>query len=325
LKKIILLSFIFLLFSTVAIIGFLRPVVAGETIYIRFDGSVEGTDKIQRDGNVYTFTDNIFDSIVVERNNTIVDGAGYTLQGTGSEYGMSMRNINNVTIKNVQIRSFRVAIDLDSTSGSVICGNNITDNPVGGIAFWKSSNNTVSENYIAKGWAGIYLQGSMLISSDYNSIVRNCITNNSHNGIFLYGCFNRIAGNNITNNGNGIGIYAPPWTSGASNNMVYHNNFVNNTRQIFTERGFMIPDSINIWDDGAKGNYWSDYEERYPNATEIDGSGIWDTPYVIDENNQDNYPLVPEFPTCTATLLILIVLTVAIVIYKRRQLKIPIY
>jgi len=38
--------------------------------------------------------------------------------------------------------------------------------------------------------------------------------------------------------------------------------------------------------------HWSDYEERYPNATELDDSSIWDTPYVIDENNQDNYPLM---------------------------------
>jgi len=35
------------------------------------------------------------------------------------------------------------------------------------------------------------------------------------------------------------------------------------------------------------GNYWSGYEERYPNATEIDGTGIWDKPYEIDADNID--------------------------------------
>jgi len=80
----------------------------------------------------------------------------------------------------------------------------------------------------------------------------------------------------------------------------------------------------NFWDDGVEGNYWSDYEEKYPNATEIDGTGIWNTPYVIDEYNQDNYPLVPEFPTWTSMLLILIVLTVAVAVYRRR-LKTPIH
>ena len=42
-------------------------VKASETIYVRADGNVEGTDKIYRNGNVYTFTDNINGSIVVER------------------------------------------------------------------------------------------------------------------------------------------------------------------------------------------------------------------------------------------------------------------
>ena len=39
-----------------------------------------------------------------------------------------------------------------------------------------------------------------------------------------------------------------------------------------------------------EGNYWSDYETRYPNAS-YDEFGIWNTPYVIDSSNQDNYPL----------------------------------
>ena len=77
------MHFVFLLFSTAVVVGFVRPVVAEETIYIRADGTVEGTDKIQRDGNIYTFTGNINESIVVERDNIVVDGAGYTLQGPG--------------------------------------------------------------------------------------------------------------------------------------------------------------------------------------------------------------------------------------------------
>jgi len=59
-------------------------------------------------------------------------------------------------------------------------------------------------------------------------------------------------------------------------------------------------ESTNIWDDSypSGGNYWSDYEEKYPDAEELDGSGIWDTPYEIDWNDQDNYPLMkPWTPT----------------------------
>jgi hypothetical protein len=51
---------------------------------------------------------------------------------------------------------------------------------------------------------------------------------------------------------------------------------------------------MNVWDNGypSGGNYWRDYQTRYPNATEIDSSGIWNTPYVIDANNTDRYPLM---------------------------------
>jgi len=103
--------------------------------------------------------------------------------------------------------------------------------------------------------------------------------------------FNTVSGNNIANNGYGIFLWS-------SNHKIHHNNFIYNTNQAGSFES-------NTWDDGypSGGNYWSDYEERYPNATEIDDSGIWDTPYVIDENNQDNYPLMnPWTPQYTLTI-----------------------
>jgi hypothetical protein len=44
----------------------IQPVRAFVTIYIKADGSIENTNKIQRLGDVYTLTDNIYDSIVVD-------------------------------------------------------------------------------------------------------------------------------------------------------------------------------------------------------------------------------------------------------------------
>ena len=45
-------------------------------------------------------------------------------------------------------------------------------------------------------------------------------------------------------------------------------------------------------------NYWSNYTAKYPDAKELNSSGIWDTPYVNDDPSDsifsgiDNYPLV---------------------------------
>lgn len=50
-----------------------------------------------------------------------------------------------------------------------------------------------------------------------------------------------------------------------------------------------------------------------------------DKSYGINEDNQDNYPIVPEFPTWTSILLTLMVLTVTTAIYKRRLVKTPVH
>ncbi|MDT8782752.1 MAG: hypothetical protein IAX22_08955 [Candidatus Bathyarchaeota archaeon] len=50
------------------------------SIIINADGSVTGTNNIQRNGNVYSFTDNISGIILVQRDNAVIDGAGYVLQ-----------------------------------------------------------------------------------------------------------------------------------------------------------------------------------------------------------------------------------------------------
>ena len=71
----------------------------------------------------------------------------------------------------------------------------------------------------------------------------------------------------------------------SSSNEIFHNNFMDNYYQ-----AVIYDNSVNAWDNGCEGNYWSDY-----NGTDSNGDCIGDTPYVIDADNMDSYPLMNPF------------------------------
>ena len=269
-----------------------------ETIFIRADGSVEGTTKIHRDGSVYSFADDIGGSIVVERDGITVDGADYVLSGKGGS-GLVLAERFQVTIRNMSIIGFSSGIYLNASSNIHIIENNILENDIG-IAFsgywvvitrydWFGTNNTsILNNNIAGNNIGVDL-GQY---SGWNDISGNNFTNNQLGVKAMVGNHNLIVGNSFVEN-NGFAIHM----SDSRNNTLYHNNFINNkvvdSIQIFAN-WYM---GYNAWDNGYEGNYWSDYISRYPNATEVDGSGIWDTPFYIKEANIDNYPLMYPWDT----------------------------
>jgi parallel beta-helix repeat protein len=115
------------------------------------------------------------------------------------------------------------------------------------------------------------------------------LTNNGEGLLLAHTSNSRITDNSITNNDWGIGL------SSSLNNSIYHNNFVNNTLQVCTEG------STDVWDDGypSGGNYWSDYTgvdvKRGPSQDQSGSDGIGDTPYVIDADDVDRYPLMNPY------------------------------
>jgi parallel beta-helix repeat protein len=265
----------------------IQPVKASGTIYIRADGSVDPpTAPISSVDNVtYTFTSNVNDSIAVEKNNTVIDGAGYTLQGGGSARGIELFYVSNVTVKNVRIENWvGEGIFTGYASDSMILGNNITNNSVG-IYLAISSNNTISGNNIASDFVGIFLA-----YSSGNVMSKNTIKNNDL-GIEFSGSSNNIISKNIITSNN-WGFYL---RDGSSDNKIYHNNLINNINQAYP------PEDSNVWNDGypSGGNYWSDYNgtDFYsgPFQNETDSDGIGDSPYIIDENNTDRYPLIHSY------------------------------
>jgi parallel beta-helix repeat protein len=343
---------VLLLFSSVVLVSFsqIGLVKAESTIYIRSDGSVEGTDKIQRDGNLYTFLGNIsidgsgIDGIIVEKDNIVIDGAGYTLQITGtmeSSRGLRLTDRANVTIKNLQILDFNYGIQLQRSSNNTILGNYIY--PIG-ILLRGAHNNIIMENNLLGGDWGTGIMIDIFNNagnSSGNHILGNNITNQEVGINSLIGSANIISGNNITHcktygiflerypsriignhfENNTVGIF---FSGAASNNMIYHNNFINNQKDMDDAHSlapWLYEISVNYWDNGEEGNYWSDY-----NGTDNNGDGIGDSPHFVYENNQDNYPLmnpvdittIPEFPSWTPLLVMLVAVMAVSVIYRSR-------
>jgi parallel beta-helix repeat protein len=260
------------------------PVIpTGAIIYISPDGQVSpSTAPILNVGNShYTFTADIYNSIIVGRDNIVIDGANHVLQGTGiyDSRGIDLTGIRNVTITDMKIKGFDYGVYLSSASYNVLSQNDLTSNYCGIWLVASSNGNIISGNNIANN----EMYAIWLKESSNNKISENEITLHGNYTIYIRSSDSTtVSANYIADNRLGIFLYE------SSNNILYHNNFINNGEHVSNF------DSTNVWDNGypSGGNYWSGYEEKYPDAEELDGSGIWNTPYVIDENNRDNYPLM---------------------------------
>ena len=257
-------------------------------VTINADGTVSpSAAPVQQTGNVYTLTTDVGGTINVEKSNIEFDGNGHTINGilhigsgpTTPTVGMPV--ISDVTIKNFTITGSYFGIELWQASNVIVANNTITgtgngiqslDEPTAGIDVEGGDSNVISGNIIENNYCGISFSATI-----DNLIVGNNISD-SHNPVL----------------GGGVGLML--W--GASNNTIYHNNFINNPEQA-GEASLNTASSGNVWDDGypGGGNYWSDYQTKYSNATEVDNSGIGNTPYVIVGQDKDRYPLMEPFDT----------------------------
>jgi nitrous oxidase accessory protein len=255
---------------------------------------------------------------VVERVNIVIYGAGYTIQGPGIQEighcGIQISNPDSVTVTNVMVQGFDYGIAVFGYSGNkidrmFITGNNLTSNYIG-IRFSSYSNyvnNTIAGNRISANHYGIHIAMGQPVDAGSNQIIGNQIANNDVGMYFL------MMGD----------WYSPEPSLFYMNNSIYDNNFINNSQNVVN--GYIVFDHgiTNFWDDGANGNYWSDY-----NGTDADGDGIGDTPYIIDKNNQDNYPLmntvditeIPEFPSWIILPLLFAVATLLVGVIKKELL-----
>jgi parallel beta-helix repeat protein len=267
-----------------------------------------------------------YENLEVANNVSLVaESQDAVINGTGGSGGLVVR----ITAKSASVNGFTITGSAtgvflfgnykpneNTTSRvhvhTVVSRNRIVDvKDVGVYVYW-SNGSLVTENTFINSTKGIY---------SYNSnatITRNLFENNTYGidsnlyaldtaggripvcseNIFrnnIYSIYlgwsqapTEICRNSFINNAYGIFIDR----SGASNT-IYHNNFINNTQnaQIYEW-------TKNTWDKSYPigGNYWSNYTGSdiasglYQNETGSDGIG--DTPFLIDESNRDNYPLI---------------------------------
>ncbi|MCD6146330.1 MAG: right-handed parallel beta-helix repeat-containing protein [Methanosarcinales archaeon] len=244
------------------------------------DAASEG-DTIAVDAGTYNENVNIAKSV--------------TLQGKGADCvtvhaANPDEHIFKITASGVNISGFTITgagdysagIYLDAVNHCNITENNITNNNGGGMYLSHASSSIIANNNISNNYYGIFLD-----SCNGNVFDSNIISDSFNgDGISMDSSMsNTLVDNTIESNAHaGIGF----WSS--SDNLAYHNNLINNSGNGYDGTG------TNSWDNGSEGNYWSDYEEKYPDAGEVDDTGVWDTPYKIPEETgaKDNYPFIEE-------------------------------
>jgi len=200
----------------------------------------------------------------------------------------------NTITENTITANTKNGIYLWKSENTIITRNTITNNEESGINFYDSNGTIISGNTITKNKAhGIIIQGYNY--SNNSTISSNHIENNKNGIVFEYACNSTVTGNSIKSNTqwglilNYLGFYNRHYDFHPfSNNTFYHNNFVNNQQVLYSVEDQIDKNlTTDNWDNGFEGNYWSNY-----NGTDNNGDGIGDTAYILNENNQDNHPLM---------------------------------
>jgi len=219
-----------------------------------------------------------------------ISGNNITANNGHSIYISSSSN-NNITENIITNNTWGVGVA--NATFNAFYDNYIADAMNSGVFLIGSYNNTLFGNKITNSLRGIQLQWSF-----NNTIQRNKITDNTQHGVIIQwnSHNNSLFENNIENHEYGV------WFSESSNNKIYHNNLINNDLQVDSYA------SANVWDDGypSGGNFWSDHVtvDNYSgiNQDELGSDRIVDEPYIIDDDNRDNYPLVESWSPLPKTI-----------------------
>ncbi len=239
----------------------------GVTMWSSHNAKITGNIFIKNGLSVGGYTLSSYNSHTIAENNTVNGYPLYfhkncsSLDIDGISVGqLIVVNSTDVRASNLHITDTDMAIEMAFVENATVTSNNLSNN-VGGIGLLLATNFTISDNIFSSNvFYGVGLSNST------NGTVTNGNFSNSFTGIYL---------------------------SSSSNISVHHNNFVNNMLHAYDEGG---PE--NSWDDGypSGGNYWDNYtgadQWSGPNQDQSGSDEIGDSPYLIDSDSLDRYPLM---------------------------------
>lgn len=306
--------------------------------------------------NVYTTVSIERDNVVFNGANHSVLGS--SAFGTN---GIELNGRTNVTIMNTSVGEFWEGIYISSSSDINVSGNFVTDH-YDGIVVMSSTGCTVTGNNVTLNYDdAIYFENCTNLTASGNQIRGSDLTNHDYGATVYLSSSGTIRGNRIFDIEFGIGIqnsekievsendvstvnqYAlwlasssnitlwennvinnsiGVWLSSSPNNLFYRNNFVNNSVQV--EAG----GTVNDWNGtySRAGNYWSDYSNKDfcggQSQNQTGSDGIGDKPYVIDQKNQDNYPLMQPIPEYSSIMIAAVfMMSTALIVFCRRSIQ----
>jgi hypothetical protein len=285
----VILLFICLVISNIL---YFQPAKAQyqQDITINIDGSVTPSSApIIEKDSTYTLTDDVNGRITISKSHIIFNGNQHTID----QYSSSPNEKTEFGIVLDQVYNVTVVNTTIANTGNGIWTLN---RPTAGIWIYCGGLNVIMGNNVVNNYVAIAVH-----QSNDNILTRN----------------------NFINNNNPYGDAPAVMFWGSTNNKICHNNFIDNENPAGTGK-FNSPTTYTTWNTEKEGNYWSNY-----NGTDTNNDGIGDTPYIIDENNQDNYPLmepvdietIPEFPSWIVLPLFLIT-TVLIIVSKNKLTKV---
>ncbi|UCH31591.1 MAG: right-handed parallel beta-helix repeat-containing protein [Candidatus Bathyarchaeota archaeon] len=234
-----------------------------------------------------------FETIELNKVNLALIGENYQttiIDGQSNGKDVVTLKANGTTIEGFTVRNGYYGVTMSPwTHGHIIAKNVIMNNYYGVSGHYDCKNITISGNTIvANSIAGIKM------SFSHSFIHDNVISANGKDEFQEYGsgiqitkgvfhdeityCISNVVSANVIENQK-MGISAPQYSE---QNRFFHNNFVNNSKQLSIQ-GVK-------WNNTLENNYWSDFDG-------IDGNrnGIGDSSYIINDEAQDEHPLMGMF------------------------------